>query len=71
LSQYAVYELLKELGGTASAVEIRKLAMEKYPNATLYLYIANRLRKLERNGEVKMLTDGRWRIQKAFGQRPK
>jgi len=63
MSQKTVYELLKELGGKATSSQIRKLAQERYPDLTLYLYVTNRLRKLQRNGYVKYdAASGYWII---------
>lgn len=62
MSQKAVYELLKELGGRATSREISRLAKERYPIYTLHLYVTNRLHKLERNGIVKQDKEGYWEI---------
>ena len=52
MSQKAVYDLLKELDGTATTKQIRELAKKRYHAHTLYLYVTNRLKKLERNGYI-------------------
>jgi Fe2+ or Zn2+ uptake regulation protein len=53
MSQEAVYKLLKELGGRATTKQIRELALKKYPTATLYTYVIDRLRRLEKFGYIK------------------
>jgi hypothetical protein len=62
MSQKAVYELLKELGGRASLKQVSELAFKKFPEYTLYEYVGNRLRKLKRWGYVKQNEDGTWEI---------
>ncbi|MEM2507679.1 MAG: hypothetical protein QXF61_11620 [Nitrososphaeria archaeon] len=65
MSQKEVYEILKELGGEATTKQISQKAKEKFPNLSLYLYVSNRLRKLEKNGYVKrVIKDGKivWKI---------
>lgn len=57
LSQELVYLLLRELGGTAFTTEIRRLAKEKYPEATLYTYVADRLRRLAKWGYIRKNPD--------------
>lgn len=47
MSQDEVMNIIRELGGKATSAEIRKRAKEKFPDATLYQYIADRLHKLE------------------------
>ena len=61
MSQEDVLSILKELKGEATTKEIKELAKEKYPERTLYLYVLNRLKKLERNDKVKQIK-GTWRI---------
>ena len=63
MSQEDVKNILKELKGEATAKEIRDYAKKKYPERTLYLYVSNRLKKLERNGEIEF-KDGKWKIKK-------
>lgn len=62
MSQKLVYELLKELGGTAHFKEIKALAKKKYPESSLYTYVANRLRKLEKWGYIRKNPEGTWSI---------
>jgi DNA-binding HxlR family transcriptional regulator len=52
MSQRDVYEILKEIGGKATTNEIRNLAKNKYPNRTLYQYVSDRLKKLQKWGYV-------------------
>ncbi len=63
MSQQDVKRILDELGGEATYREIREFARKKYPTRTLYLYVLNRLRKLEQNGEIEMWGD-KWRVKK-------
>jgi len=63
MSQEDVKNILKELKGEATTKEISDYARKKYPDRTLYLYVLNRLRKLERNKEVKF-EGAKWKIQK-------
>jgi len=53
MSQRDVYVILVELGGGVTTKQIKNRAKEKYPGRTLYLYVLNRLIKLERYGYVK------------------
>lgn len=63
MSQDDVFNLLKDLKGEATTREIRELAKKRYPARTLYLYIGNRLQKLEKNGKI--LKNGeKWKIKK-------
>jgi uncharacterized membrane protein len=65
LSQQEVYLILKELGGEATTKQISIRAKEKFPDATLYTYVHNRLTKLEKNGYVKRIAKGKeefWQI---------
>ena len=55
MSQYKVYKIILELGGKASTGEIRELARKKFPDATLFMYVNNRLNKLEKKGIVKRI----------------
>ncbi|MCP8306681.1 MAG: hypothetical protein H3Z49_06240 [archaeon] len=62
MSQKLVYELLKELGGKAFPKQIKELAKKKYPKHSLYLYIYDRLHRLEKWGYVQKNSDGSWSI---------
>jgi Fe2+ or Zn2+ uptake regulation protein len=59
LSQEEVYKILKELGGKATTRQISIRAKEKFPTASLYQYVGNRLQKLEKNGHVKRTLEKR------------
>jgi Fe2+ or Zn2+ uptake regulation protein len=52
VSQELVYKLLKELGGVATTKQVREKAQQEYPDLTLYKYVFNRLKKLEKNGYI-------------------
>lgn len=62
MSQKLVYLLMKELGGTAFAKQISDLARRKYPDATLYQYVNDRLRKLRKWGYIEKNPDGSYSI---------
>ena len=62
MSQMKIYNIIKELGGKASSIEIREVALKKYPKKTLHKYILNRLYLLRRNGIIKQIQDGTWVI---------
>jgi len=62
MSQQAVYELLQKLGGRATSREISQLALKMYPEYTLHSYVGNRLRKLQKNGYVRLDKEGFWVI---------
>jgi len=67
MSQSDVLELLYELGGSATTKEIRDLAKRKYPERTLYTYVGNRLKKLEKWDVIKkVIIDGKfiWRVNR-------
>ena len=53
---------MKELGGKAKASEISKLALQKYPEASLHQYVSIRLHQLENWGYVRHNVDGTWEI---------
>jgi len=55
MSQSDVYEILKGLGGKASSNDIRDRAREKYPDRTLYQYVGDRLKKLERKKVIRKI----------------
>lgn len=63
MSQEDVFKILKELKGEATTREIKDFAQKKYPTRTLYLYVGDRLKKLERNGEIE-LKGTKWKIKK-------
>lgn len=63
MSQEDVLNILKELKREATTKEIREIAKSKYRERTLYLYVLNRLKKLEKNNKVK-LTNGKWKLIK-------
>lgn len=63
MSQEDVYAILKELGGEATSKEIRERAKKKYPQRTLYMYVPNRLRKLQINKKVEQIGE-KWKIRK-------
>jgi hypothetical protein len=54
MSQQAVLQILHELGGAATAVEIRKRAEEKFPEYSLSTYVCDRLRKLKKWGPYRL-----------------
>lgn len=66
MSQEEVYKILKELGGIATQKQIKQRAKEKFPSFSLFQYVGNRLRKLERNGYVVSFTSNKgettWKI---------
>lgn len=53
MSQFEVYNLLMDLGGKATAIELIKRAKEKYPEYSLHKYIYTRLSTLQKNGIIK------------------
>ena len=59
MSQKDVFDIIKELGGSATSPEIRSRAKIKYPTSTLFQYVADRLRKLKNWGYVE-LREGKW-----------
>jgi hypothetical protein len=67
MSQEDVLFLLKKLGGKGTTEDVRNLAKKLFSGSTLFLYVLNRLRKLERNGYIKSRTvDGTttWIVKK-------
>ena len=62
MSQEDVLNIMKEIGGKATTEEIRRIAKKKYPERTLYLYVSNRLKKLEKNKEIEF-KEGKWKIK--------
>lgn len=63
MSQQDVYNILKSLKGEATTKQIREIAKTKYPNRTLYLYILDRLKKLEKNDLI-INVEEKWKIVK-------
>jgi len=65
MSQQDVFKILKDLGGEATTKQIREMAKKRYPYSTLYSFVTNRLRKLEKRGYVKQdRTKKTWKIVK-------
>lgn len=62
MSQEDVLNILSEIGGEATTKEIRKRAKEKYPHRTLYMYVTNRLDKLEIHNKIERIGD-KWKIR--------
>lgn len=69
MSQADVYEILKSLGGEATVAEIRTIAKKKF-FGTLFLYITDRLKKMEKQGIVKKNSSNgkitKWKIIREF-----
>ena len=63
MSQEDILSILKELKGEATTGEIRELVKKKYRERTLYLYVLNRLKKLEANKRVTKKGE-KWKITK-------
>jgi len=63
MSQEDVLKILKDLKGEATTKEIREKAKEKYPYRTLYLYVKDRLNKLEKNNQIEK-EEEKWKIKK-------
>ncbi len=59
--------LLKELGGRATTKEVKELARRRYPDATLWHYVFQRLRQLEAWGIVRNLGSDTWTIEAELG----
>ena len=69
MSQKEVYDIIKELGGEATYREIKRRAKEKFPNLTLWQYVTDRLKKLEKNGYVIKIKRGNevvWKIVEEY-----
>uniref|UniRef100_A0A7V3KNY3 Uncharacterized protein n=1 Tax=candidate division WOR-3 bacterium TaxID=2052148 RepID=A0A7V3KNY3_UNCW3 len=69
MSQKEVYEIIKELGGEATYSEIKRRAKEKFPNLTLWQYVTDRLKKLEKKGYVIKIKRGDeivWKIVEEY-----
>ncbi|MEM2872554.1 MAG: hypothetical protein QXD82_00095 [Nitrososphaerales archaeon] len=62
MSQKLVYQLIKELGGTAFPKQIIELAKKRYPDSKLYAYIYTRLQSLAKWGYIRKNPDGSWSI---------
>lgn len=66
MSQEKIYDIIKELGGEATTKEIKDRIKQKYPNATLHLYVNQQLRKLEKwrsiKGGINKVGDPVWEI---------
>ena len=63
MSQEDILNILKELKGEATTKEIKEFAKKKYRKRTLYLYVGDRLKKLEKN--KKIVKEGeKWKIKK-------
>lgn len=63
MSQEDIFNIIKELGGEATIEQIRKKAKSKYPKRTLYLYVLNRLKKLEKGKQI-LHKNQKWKIIK-------
>lgn len=57
MSQSEVYKILKDCGGFASQTQIKTIAKEKFPTATLHSYVGDRLKKLRKKQIVKKIID--------------
>jgi len=69
MSQEEIYKILKSLGGEATLKEIKKVAKQKFPKATLYMYAKKRLLQLEKYGivqEIKTDKGSSWKILKEY-----
>lgn len=71
MSQEEVYKIIEELGGEATQQQIKQRAKEKFPDASLHLYVGDRLRKLEKKGYIKSTLDAEgnivWKIVEEWG----
>lgn len=67
MSTDIVLELLRELGGAATNIELSRLARKRYPRASLHSYVGKRMRQLQRAGVVTRDEDEdrRWRLAQA------
>ena len=63
MSQEDVLEIIRELGGEATTKEIKERAKRKYPERTLFMYVLNRLKKLEMSNKVEKRGE-KWKIKK-------
>ncbi len=69
MSQQAIFELLRKLGGKATSKQISELALKTYPEYTLHSYVGKRLSKLVKRGYVRKNGDGTWEIITKEGPR--
>lgn len=63
MSQEDVLKILKYLKGEATTKEIKEEARKRYRERTLFLYVIDRLKKLEKNKEIEQ-KEGKWKIKK-------
>lgn len=61
MSQEDVLNILKDLKEEATGKQIRETAKKRFPYRTLYLYVNNRLKKLEKNKKIKKEGE-KWKI---------
>lgn len=70
MSQLEVYRIIKDCGGIASLKQIKTIAKRNFPNTTLYSYVGDRLKKLEKKGVLKKNIDSKegivWEIIDTF-----
>lgn len=66
MSQKIVFELLKRLGGRATAKEIAELAKQIYPDSSLYTYVGKQLSSLKKWGYIRKNLDGTWSVQSEY-----
>jgi hypothetical protein len=62
MSQEMVYELLRELGGKATAEQVIRLILKKHPEYSLHFTVEERLDNLAHWGYVKKHAGGVWEI---------
>lgn len=62
MSQEDILNIIKKFGGEATIEQIKNYAKKNY-SGTLYLYILNRLKKLEINDKIYYIK-GKWKIKK-------
>lgn len=68
VSQTKIYDIIKELGGTAYPKEIKQMAREKYPDSSLHSYVYHPLKNLKRWGIVEKNLNGSWTIVKQLDE---
>ncbi len=66
MGQKEIYDIVKDLGGTAFPYEIKQRAKTLYPDATMHQYVYLPLKKMTNWGIVKKNTDGSWTIIDKF-----